>query len=306
MRGHRSLRRSLAPLALGLCVWLLSPAQALARALVRFVHAVPGAGTATVEVNSGGGDQRLGSLRFAQTTPWRSIRSGSFRWTLIGSGGKKLAAGTSSVAAGAYDIVVLDKPSGISLGVYKTAAAAPGTSLVRVIHAAPELGAPQLNLDSKAVLSRLSFTSATPYLSVKPGTHTIAAVRPGDSAPLFSAPPTKFESGTAYSAIIVGSRGERVRMVTVVDRGAPLTRPASRTTGTARASGPATAAASTFKLVVIHPGDSLWVIARRVVGPKASNDAVQRKLAAIWALNANRIGTGDPNLIFAGQTLHLP
>ncbi len=306
MREHQSLRRSLAPLALGLCVWLLLPAQALARALVRFVHAIPGAGTATVKVNSGGGDQTLGSVGFAQSTPWRSIRSGSFRWTLVGSGGAKLASGTSSVAAGAYDIVVLDKPSGVTIGVYKTRAAGPGTSLVRAIHAAPELGSPQLDLDSKVVLSRLSFTSATPYLSVKPGSHTIAAMRPNDSAPLFSTPATKFESGTAYSAIIVGSRGERVRMVTVVDRGAPLTRPASRTTATAKPRSPATTGASAAKFVVIRPGDSLWAIARRVEGPGASNDAVQQKLAAIWALNASRIGTGDPNLIFAGQTLHLP
>lgn len=293
-------------MALGLCVWLILPAQALARAVVRFVHAVPGAGKATVEVDSGGGDQKLGSVGFAQVTPWRSIRSGSFRWTLVGSGGKKLASGTSSVVAGAYDIVVLDKPSGISLGVYKAATAGPGTSLVRAIHAAPELGSPQLDIDSKVVLNRLSFTSATPYLSVKPGTHTLAATRPADSAPLFSAPATKFESGTAYSAIVVGSRGERVRIVTVVDRGAPLTRAGGPKTGTVRPSRPARAAGSRSKIIVIHPGDSLWAIARRVTGPHAGNEAVQRKLAAIWALNANRIGTGDPNLIFAGQTLHLP
>jgi hypothetical protein len=33
---------------------------------------------------------------------------------------------------------------------------------------------------------------------------------------------------------------------------------------------------------------------------------VQRKLVALWDMNAKRIGTGDPNLVFPGQRLMLP
>jgi hypothetical protein len=283
---------------------LLWPAQSLGRALVRFIHAVPGVGTATVEVNSGSGDQNLGSIGFAQVTPWHSVRSGRFEWSLV-SAGKTLAHGTSSVGNGAYDIVVLDKPSGVSFGVYRAEAGKPGTDLIRVIHAAPELGSPQVDLDSKVVVNRLNYTQATPYLSVAAGVHSLAAMRPGDTAPLVSDKGVRFVPGAAYTAIVVGSRGQRLRVVTVVDRGAPLTRPATKSTKATR-SKPAASAAVASRFVVVGRGDSLWSIARRILGPDASNAAVQQKLHSIWNLNARRIGTGDPNLIFPGQRLRLP
>ena len=70
--------------------------------------------------------------------------------------------------------------------------------------------------------------------------------------------------------------------------------------------GSAVSSGSGSGAVTVHPGDSLWAIARRVVGPSAGNAAVERKLVAIWDLNARRIGTGDPNLIFPGTRLRLP
>ena len=297
MRRHRSTRLSLAPLALGLCVWLLWPAQALARAVVRFIHAVPGVGTATVKLNTGAGDVDLGSIGFAQVTPWRNVRSGSFHWSLEG-GGKTLASGTSTVGSGAYDIVVLDKSSGVSLGIYQAHGGKPGTSLVRVIHAVPELGSPELELDSKVVVKSLSFTKATPYLSVNPGVHSLSAMKAGDTAPFVSLKGVRLVPDVAYSAIVVGSRGQRVRVVTVTDRGGPLTRTAK---STRHRSTPVNS-----KFYVVHRGDSLWEIASKLLGPGASNETIQRKLVAIWDLNDRRIGTGDPNLIFPGQRLLLP
>ncbi len=300
MHQHRPLRRSLAPLLLGLCVSLFLPAQALARALVRFIHAVPGVGTATVEVNPGTGNLDLGSIGFAQVTPWHSIRSGSFHWALEG-GGKTLAQGTSSVGDGAYDIVVLDKPSGVALGIYKARSGEPGTSLVRVIHAAPELGSPELMLDSGLVVKSLGFTQATPYLSVNPGVHSLGAMRPGDSTPIVPDVHAKLVAGVAYSVIVLGSRGQQVRVVTVVDGAAPLTRPAARTTTSGTSSPSSRPAAS----LVVRPGDSLWSIARRLLSAGASNEAVELKVVEIWNHNVNRIGTGDPNLIFPGTRLVL-
>ena len=102
------------------CVWLLWPAQALAQALVRFIHAVPGVGTATVDINSGSGVETVGSIGFGQVTPFKSVRAGSFRWTLKGAG-KVLASGTATVGDGVYDIAILDNTSGsgVRLGIYK-------------------------------------------------------------------------------------------------------------------------------------------------------------------------------------------
>src|ERR1019366_8795322 len=288
MKG--AFRRSLAPLALGLCAWLLMPAESLAKAGLRFVHGVPGAGRAAVEVDFGSGETKLGTVSFGQTTPWRSVRSGRFHWTLVGSGGSTLAQGSATIGSGAYDMVVL--------GVYKAEAGKPGTSLVRVIHAAPELGSPQLELDSKVVDQRLNFTQATPYLSVNPGVHSLSAMRAGDSAPLVSVKGVKLVPDVAYSGIVIGSRGQMVRVVTVVDRGAPLTRPAS-----VRPAKHQSVAASTSGWITVRSGDSLWRIAGRVLGADASNAQIEREVVAIWDANAARIGTGDPNLIFPGQRI---
>jgi LysM repeat protein len=310
MRRQFSLARSLAPLVLGLCICLLWSGQALAAALVRFIHAVPGVGTATVDVNSGNGEQDVGSIGFGQVTPFKSLRAGSFRWSLKG-GGKVLATGTSTVGNGVYDIVILEKPSGsgVELGVYKAAGAKAGTSLVRVIHAVPELGSPMFMLDMHAVANRLPYVHATPYYSIMPGVYSLSAMKPSEmkagDPTLVDVKGVHFASGVAYTAIAVGSRGQRVRVVTVVDRGAPLTRAVSLTKVVKPAS-MNNSPMSNSGSVVVRPGDSLWSIARRIAGPSASNDQVEKKLVAVWDMNAKRIGTGDPNLIFPGQRLMLP
>jgi LysM repeat protein len=280
---------------------LLIPAQALAKALIRFIHAVPGVGKATVQINDGSGNVDIGSIGFGQVTPWHSVRSGSFQWALQG-GGKTLVKGTSTVGNGAYDIVVLDKSSGVTLGIYKARAGKPGTSLVRVIHAAPELGSPELTVDSKEAVKSLAFTQATPYVSLSPGVHTLGAMKPGGKVSLVSGGRVTLASGVAYSAIVVGSRGQRVRVVAVVDRGAPLTR--SGSSGSAGSSGSSSSNSSPGS-VVVKPGDSLWSIARSLLPSGASNVAIEHKVVAIWDANAKRIGTGDPNLIFAGTRLLL-
>jgi Domain of unknown function (DUF4397)/LysM domain len=298
--------RSLAPLVLGLCVWLIWPAQSLAKALVRFIHAVPGVGTATVAVDTGSGDQTLGSIAFAQATAWRSVRSGRFHWILTGAG-KTLAQGSATIGNGAYDIVVLEKDMKVVLGVYRAQGGTAGTSRVRVIHAAPELGSPELQIDGKTVVNSLGYTAVTPYLSIAPGLHSLGAMRRGDSTPLVSGAHMRAMTGDAYSAVVLGTRGQRVRVVTLVDRGAPLVRGSHRaTTSGAEATMEGPTGLHPGGTYQIRSGDCLWAIARGVVGQGAGNEAVYREVSAIWHENAQRIGTGDPNLIYPGTTLHLP
>jgi nucleoid-associated protein YgaU len=55
--------------------------------------------------------------------------------------------------------------------------------------------------------------------------------------------------------------------------------------------------------VVVEPGQSLWAIAQSLLGGAASNSRLVSVVARLWQLNAARIGTGDPNLIYPGQTL---
>lgn len=56
---------------------------------------------------------------------------------------------------------------------------------------------------------------------------------------------------------------------------------------------------------VVKPGDCLWHIAARLLPGGAGTEAVAGKVAELWRLNEGRIGTGDPNLIYAGTELRL-
>lgn len=57
--------------------------------------------------------------------------------------------------------------------------------------------------------------------------------------------------------------------------------------------------------VVVRPGDSLWTIAARRLGPAASPADVASYWLRVRALNAAVLGP-DPDLIQPGQTLRLP
>jgi len=56
---------------------------------------------------------------------------------------------------------------------------------------------------------------------------------------------------------------------------------------------------------VVQPGESLWSIAAGLAGDDASPARIARIVNRLWALNADRIGTGDPDLVMAGTTLRL-
>jgi LysM domain len=60
------------------------------------------------------------------------------------------------------------------------------------------------------------------------------------------------------------------------------------------------------RVYVVRAGDSLWSIARTLLGERASEAQIARLVDRLWQLNAKRIGTGDPSLIRPGQRLVLP
>jgi hypothetical protein len=61
----------------------------------------------------------------------------------------------------------------------------------------------------------------------------------------------------------------------------------------------------TAHYVVVAPGDSLWSISERQLGPGATGPQIARGVERIYALNRDRIGA-DPDSIFAGQRFALP
>jgi hypothetical protein len=56
---------------------------------------------------------------------------------------------------------------------------------------------------------------------------------------------------------------------------------------------------------VVQPGESLWLIARDLIGHHASAARVAREVNRLWALNETRIATGDPDLLMVGTRLAL-
>ena len=56
---------------------------------------------------------------------------------------------------------------------------------------------------------------------------------------------------------------------------------------------------------VVAPGDSLWSIAKRLLGRDASPAQIAREVSRLWSLNHVRIGTGDPDLLMVGTQLSL-
>jgi nucleoid-associated protein YgaU len=55
----------------------------------------------------------------------------------------------------------------------------------------------------------------------------------------------------------------------------------------------------------VRPGDSLWSIARRLLGQGASPADIAREVNRLWELNRERIATGDPDLLIIGTKLRL-
>ena len=56
---------------------------------------------------------------------------------------------------------------------------------------------------------------------------------------------------------------------------------------------------------VVERGESLWSIASDVLGDGASIAQVSREVSRLWELNEQRIGTGSPDLLYAGTRLRL-
>ncbi len=85
----------------------------------------------------------------------------------------------------------------------------------------------------------------------------------------------------------------------------PTAMPAARSTEMPEPAPAASATPPAPRTYTVTPGDCLWSIARRQLGPRASERAVDRGWRAIYAANAAGIGA-DPNLIHPGLVLVLP
>jgi len=206
------------PLLAALAVILYAaPAQAADRAQVRLVHAVPGAGSAELGLSGG---TRSASVAFGEAGDFRSVPAGPARLELYPRGEEKvLTASSDDLEPGRrYTVVALAGGSGAELRVLADGEAVPGKARLRMVHAAPELGEPDVSLDGRTISSRTPYTTVTSYLTLEPGSYDLSADRPsGDGDPLLSMRDVPLAAGSASTAVVVGSRGEPTRAVLVAD-----------------------------------------------------------------------------------------
>ena len=296
---------TLASVLFGLLAW---PAHLLAKAGVRFVHGIPGEGEAELTVEQEGRTTVVGKAGYASSTRLRAVRSGPISWKLV-SAGKTIAEGTGEVGSGPLTAIAMPQGDRPVVKLFKDAAQAPrGQARIRVIHAAGELGAPDVRVNAEPVARRLGFGEATKYFTLRPGRYDLEAVRPGTTDALVGRRGVRVAADSITSAIVIGTGGEPARIITVsdtIDRGREQGAQSTGSSGRQRGGGGDGGESGDASSYVIRRGDSLWSIAAEQLGDGASDARIAHKVEHLWRDNAERIGTGDRNLIFPGQRITL-
>jgi hypothetical protein len=198
-------------------------ASASASAKVRLVNAHPGKRAIGLKIVIGSAaPPEIGDANYGQVTPYANVpAAGSAHISLAGlppEASATTAQTTQPLVDGArYTALALAKgPAGYELKVYRDGTPKAGTARLRVIHAAAELGSPNVMLGKRTIAEDVAFKAATPYLSVSPGSYELAVVRPGSTTPIFSKQ-IAVSAGEASTAIIAGSGGARERLIMATD-----------------------------------------------------------------------------------------
>jgi hypothetical protein len=145
-------------------------------------------------------------------------------------------------------------------------------------------------------------TAAPPPLAAAALEHTPAAVEPKLELVAQGRGTSKRDEPAAAPA----SSGNEVASTAVTEQvvqPGPAVDEVERSVPKASVERGATAAGERYHIV--RPGESLWSIARDVIGPDASPAQIAREVNAIWQRNSARIATGDPDLLKVGTRLTL-
>ena len=220
--------RWVAALIASLLMLLVGPAaSAWGDAKVRFVQAIPGAQDLQVEATASGITQRIGrGVGFGEVGSYQAVPAGSVTFDLQEGNGRRISGADEQLRDRAhYTIVALDsKP----LLVLEEGRAEAGTSRVRVVHAAPELGAVDVELGNQRVAKDVAFGDVSGYTGTGPGAYALSVTNPADGTTIAARGAVTLTAGTSSTAFVVGSAGEPVNVVVASDRmaaprGAPAT-----------------------------------------------------------------------------------
>jgi outer membrane biosynthesis protein TonB len=144
--------------------------------------------------------------------------------------------------------------------------------------------------------------SATPAPAPDPESTQQTAAAPETSEPVAnqSVVAPREQSANGRSAPVGGGSSEPTLPSEPSEEQAPSAPPPEPTTEPADA---ARNISGTY--YVVRSGDCLSYIAAALLPADANNIEIADEVARLWQLNKARIGTGDPNLIYAGTKLRL-
>ena len=197
-------------------------ATAWADARVRVVNASGGSDGVSVVVDVGGNKTPIGnSVPFGQASEFVSTPAGQAQFSV--QGGKGSASETLTDGA-SYTVIALPKDA---LQVLENGKARARVSRLRVVHAAPELGEPDIRIGKRTIAQGVAFKTATKYLTFDPGAYELAVTKPNGGATVFSKQ-ISLSAGSAMTVVIAGSGGSAAQAIavddaTVTPAGAPHT-----------------------------------------------------------------------------------
>ena len=202
----------------------VGPAAAKQTAQVRFLHAVPGVGKASLSAAG----VNVGSAGFGESTGFATAPAGNTSMVLHGPGGLKLTGSDALDAGHAYTVIALAKGKSAELRAFVDGAARSGIARLRMIHASPELGKPNLVIGGKLIAKAAPYGADTGYTDFTPGSYKVMVENPASGKTVIPTARVSLAAGSATTAVLVGSRGERARWVLVDDAtaapsGAPQT-----------------------------------------------------------------------------------
>lgn len=232
---------------------------------IHFAHAVPGLGDAELLVNG----KEIGRAGFGEVTESASVPAGRSQLTLLAPGDVTVRSTQAFEAGKAYTLVGMAGGEGAEVRSFEDDPARPGVARIRLIHAAPELGEPDMVLNGRTLVDSMQYTEATRYWTLKPGDYQLRAEDPATGKAVLSTGLT-LTDGSTQTALVVGSSGEQADIVLAQnDVAAPAGAPATGLGGLLP-NGPDWLAALVAALAAGGFGLAAWAgFARKRIGPLA-------------------------------------
>lgn len=228
MRSGVAVGRWVAALIASLLM-LLVPQAAFAKddAKVRFVQTVPAPGALELHATTGGISARIGHpLTFGTVGSYEDVPAGDVTFELREPEGQAITETKEQLRDGAHYTVV--GMSGKQLMVLQDGKGEGGTSRMRVLNTAPELGAVDVKLGDRTIAKGVDFGDVSGYTGVGPGAYALTVANPSDGSMLATRGAVTLSAGTSSTAFVVGTAGEPLDVVVAGDRaraprGAPQT-----------------------------------------------------------------------------------